>query len=247
MDVGLETKPRGKLTRELLAHRAMVDMTRPVLVSPARKLGYKFLAAEAAWILSGDNRVDTIVPYSRAIASFSDDGKTFFGAYGPKIESQFSYIVKALAEDQDTRQAVMTIWRENPIKSKDIPCTVSVQFLIREGKLICIDNMRSSDLWLGHPYDVFNFSMLSLAVLLELRRAYNIKLQLGTLCLLAGSKHIYETNFEGVKTVLEENPEDYEKTSPVVSPEMFESKDDLVEYLWVLAQNGKAGQKATWS
>jgi thymidylate synthase len=56
----------------------------------------------------------------KGITRFSDDGITFFGAYGPKIITQTSYIVNTLCNDQDSRQAVLSIWRENPKSSADI-------------------------------------------------------------------------------------------------------------------------------
>jgi hypothetical protein len=49
--------PRGKKTKELLQRTIIVDMTRPVLRVPERKLSYTFMVAEAYWILSGDDQV----------------------------------------------------------------------------------------------------------------------------------------------------------------------------------------------
>ena len=180
--------PRGKRIKELLGYQTRIDMNLPCVTIPNRKLGYKFMAAEAAWILSGDNRVETIAPYSKAIANFSDDGYFFHGAYGPMIRDQLHFVADALNQDKDSRQAVLTIWRPNPRPSKDIPCTVSIQFLIRDDKLHVIDTMRSSDLWLGWPYDVFNFSMLARYLLCLL----DYDIELGELVLQAGSMHLYE-------------------------------------------------------
>jgi thymidylate synthase len=113
MNYGHQSSPRGQKTMELLGYKSMIDMTQPVITIKERKLGYKFMAAEAAWIMSGDNRVSTIAPYSKAISNFSDDGILFFGAYGPRIRDQLGHVVKALSEDNDSRQAVITIWRPN--------------------------------------------------------------------------------------------------------------------------------------
>src|ERR1700741_864816 len=85
---GMFSSPRDKPCKELLGHRVIVSLQYPVIVEPLRKMGYRFMAASAAWMLTGDNRVETIRPYSSTIADFSDDGKTFFGAYGPKIRDQ---------------------------------------------------------------------------------------------------------------------------------------------------------------
>ena len=72
------------------------------------------MAAEALWILSGDNKVETIAPYNKNIKQFSDDGIIFQGAYGPRIISQLDYVIESLRKDRESRQAVLTIWNPNP-------------------------------------------------------------------------------------------------------------------------------------
>lgn len=73
---GDEVSPRGKTTKERLCHTTRWDMSSPVITCPIRKLGYRFMVGEAAWILSGDNRVSSIAPHARQISQFSDDGLT---------------------------------------------------------------------------------------------------------------------------------------------------------------------------
>lgn len=200
---GREVSPRGKLTKEIPQRTMEVDMRRPVLVVPDRKLSYTFMAAEAHWILSGDNRVETIAPYNKNISQFSDDGVKFFGAYGPKIIGQLEYVVDKLAEDQNTRQAGLTIWRECPTATKDVPCTVAIFFNIRDGLLNAHVFMRSSDVWLGIPYDVFNFSMLAHIVCGCLRVQYGVEVEPGVLYLTAASSHLYEVHFEQARQLLD--------------------------------------------
>lgn len=232
--------PRGQATREKIGYKSVIDMNYPVITCPVRGLGYKFMFAEACWILGGDDRVETIAPYSKDISNFSDDGITFFGAYGPKIKDQMTYVVNTLRDDPESRQAVINIWRENPGPSKDIPCTVSVQFLIRDGNIHCVDNMRSSDLWLGHPYDVFNFSCLSAFVAILLKKQ-GLDLGLGTLTMNCGSKHIYSRNFDQVEDVLDrcnklvEEP----KRGFRLNPRSYESSSDFANFLWSVANADK--------
>lgn len=201
MSYGHESAPRGMKIKELLAQQTRVDMIYPVLTVPERELGYKFMAAEAAWILSGDNRVSTIEPYSKQISRFSDDGVTYHGAYGPKIRDQLHYAADALMRDKDTRQAVINIWRECPGQTADVPCTLSVQFIVRNDTLHVIDTMRSSDLWLGWPYDIFNFSMLARYMLLYTGADWN----LGHIYLNAGSMHLYKPQWEAADDIINSN------------------------------------------
>jgi len=237
---GTERSPRGQVTRELLADLIVVDMTRPVLTVVERKLGYRFLAAEAAWILSGDDRVETIAPYSKMIHQFSDDGIAFFGAYGTKILPQLPYVVETLQRDPQSRQAVINIWRESPPQSRDIPCTLSCQFLIRDDQLHAVVAMRSSDVWLGVPYDVFNFSMLAGYVLCELGSA---DLTLGNLYHFAGSRHLYERNWDGARDCLGNWFQAFEY-KPFDAA--FEYSANLVAHLWALAERNRDGLYGTW-
>lgn len=230
---GSSIDPRNQATKELLGCKTVIDMRFPVLTIKNRKLGYRFMLAEAAWIMSGDNRVKTIAPFSKAISSFSDDGILFFGAYGPKVRDQLGHVINSLVEDQASRQAVLTIWRENPRKSKDIPCTISCQFIIRNGLVNTFMNMRSSDVWLGVPYDWFNFSMLTYGVCLLLRER-GVNVEPGLLHFYAGSQHLYDRNFEEAKTCLDS--ELVGTYSPADLKE-FRDYDHLVEHLWSLANN----------
>ena len=235
---GREAKPRDQATKELLGYQSRIHMRYPVVTIKDRKLGYKFLAAEAAWILSGDNKVSSINRYSKQIADFSDDGHFFHGAYGPKIVDQLTHVVDCLVNDLDSRQAVINIWRENPRKTKDVPCTISVQFMVRDEGLFpaktlhCFDTMRSSDAWLGWPYDVFNFSTLSGLVCLLYRERTGSQLKLGDLTLTAASQHLYERNFEAASTI-EHGGQRWDYAP--FDPNSFDSPDHLIDHLWAIA------------
>ena len=192
-------KPRDLKISEKINHTWKVDMDDPIITLPERKLSYPFMFGEATWMLQGKNDVESVSKYVGGIKRFSDDGETFFGAYGPKIITQWGYVVKTLITDQDSRQAIISIWRENPRSSKDIPCTLTLQFFLREASdqlwLHTIANMRSNDAWLGVPYDTFNFSAISFFIALHLNKL-GIKCKLGELIIQAGSRHIYETDYK---------------------------------------------------
>lgn len=197
------TSPRGMKVYERSPWNATFRMWDCVLTVPERKLNYKFMAAEAYWILTGDDRVATIGPYNPHIKNFSDNGVTFFGAYGPKIMDQMPYVVNAFKKDLQTRQAVITIWRESPPETKDVPCTVTLAFQLRNGALNCHVFMRSSDIWLGLPYDVFNFSMVSHYLLGKLYQEDIVSknVNVGNLYFTTASSHLYETNFEAAMPI----------------------------------------------
>ena len=227
-------------TLELLGYQSDVLMEDPVVTVAARKLGRRFLSAEAAWILSGDNRITTISPFAKQIAKFSDDGLTFRGAYGPRYVDQVGYVVNALVGASDTRQAVATLWRERPGKSYDVPCTVALQWLYRSGQLHCVATMRSSDAWLGWVYDVHNFSAMSAHVLLSLRHASNSEprwqqCQLGRLFLTAGSQHLYSRNKDSALQCLAE-PHTLSAPWQPLPLAQLNHPDELIDELWKRAR-----------
>ncbi|KFB66071.1 thymidylate synthase [Candidatus Accumulibacter vicinus] len=243
MSAGHLTHPRGVPTKEILGCKSVISMCNPVITINERALGYRFLPAEAAWIIGGYNTVDDIRPYSKAISNFSDDGAFFFGAYGPRIKDQLPHVIAALRRDFDTRQAVLTIWRESPPASKDIPCTVSLQWTIRDNELHCFANMRSSDAWLGVPYDWFNFSMVSAYLLLWLRKLDTRfgEVQLGNLHFYAASQHLYATNWDAVREILDK-PTSFFTIEPLNVDE-FKHPEDLRCWLWTVADNEFIGNQ----
>lgn len=238
---------RGHHTREQLVSVTTIDMSEPVVTLASRKLGYRFMCAEAAWILSGDNCVAPMKPFSRIIEQFSDDGVFFSGAYGPKVVDQLPYILRCLTDDRGSRQAVMTIWRERPGPSKDIPCTVAVQFLIRDGLLHLVDTMRSSDAWLGVPYDWFTFSMLGAYVCLLLRDR-GVTVYPGTLTMVAGSQHLYDGGFgytlADVAAALEYDELRFNYAPLDLSG--FNKPKDLIDCLWCKARDGEMASSNKW-
>ena len=195
------TRPRGMDTWEMRHHTIFFDPRWCVLTNPARKLNYRFMAAEAHWILSGSDAVADIEPYCKNISKFSDDGQTFFGAYGPKVAEQLPYVIDKLHQDRHTRQAAMTIWRERPPETLDVPCTLALVFQLRKGELLTHVFMRSSDVWLGLPYDAFNFTMIAHAVCSNLNALDNTaRFVLGDVAITSASSHLYERDLDKAKT-----------------------------------------------
>jgi thymidylate synthase len=242
LDHGTETAPRDLPTRELLGHQTRIHMRYPVTTITERELGYRFMAAEAAWILSGDNRVATILPYAKNIINFSDDRVWFSGAYGPPFVEQVGYVVQTLRDDPASRQAVMTIWRPRPGRTRDCPCTVALQWLIRGNWLNCLATMRSSDAWLGWPYDTFNFSAMSAYVALLLRDR-GVRVALGDLVLTAGSQHLYEPQWVGARYIV--NNPGSSRVKPLDLADLA-TPIDLIEHLWAVARRDPTDLRCAW-
>lgn len=233
---GHEVSPRGQNVLELNHYTSVIDMRYPVLRDPLRKLNYRFMAAEALWIIEGSDKLEDLIRYNPNMAAFSDDGVTLSGAYGPRIRDQIWYVVSKLTEDRDTRQATLSIWRPNPSSSKDIPCTVAIDFKIRDDKLNLHVFMRSSDIWLGLPYDVFSFSCVAYLVCSILSGVSP-----GTLYLTAASSHLYEEHWD---VMINEPPE--ELCLPVPEPYWALRPSNLIASLKILRDSSKGDVIRWW-
>lgn len=172
--------------------------TKNVMTNGIRKLSMRYAIGEMLWYMSANPSLRAIQHYTKAWDRMSDDGKTVNSNYGYIIQEafdfdQYEYCKQLLIKDKNSRQAVIHIKvPTNTIKNptNDLNCTVCLQFLIREGKLYCTTYMRSNDLWLGFPYDVFQFTCL------QIRMAMELDLDIGTYTHIAGSLHLYERDFE---------------------------------------------------
>jgi thymidylate synthase len=161
---------------------------------------------ETLWYLAGNDRLDFIGWYVPAYRQFSDDKRTLFGAYGPRLRlmrgkvDQLKNVINLLKKRPQTRQAVIQLFNaEDLLKPhKDIPCTCTIQFLIRRNHLHVIANMRSNDAFLGLPHDVFAFTFLQEVV------ARSVGVKLGTYKHHVGSLHLYNKNRDQAKSFLKE-------------------------------------------
>lgn len=167
------------------------DPTRCIMNNDVRKMSFRYAVGELIWYLSGNNKVKPIERYTSAWGRMSDDGETVNSNYGECIKSkygfdQFEYVKEKLKADPESRQAVIHIKEASNKESKDVNCTVCLQFFVRQGKLYTTVYMRSNDLWMGFPFDVFQFTNLQVLLAMQL------DLDIGTYTHIAGSLHLYK-------------------------------------------------------
>lgn len=175
------------------ATTVLTDPTRNIVTNEVRNLSMRYGIGEMLWYMSGNNELKEIQKYTKGWDRMSDDGVHVNSNYGWCIKykfgfDQWEYIKNMLKEHPETRQAVIHIKSADNKESKDVNCTISLQFFIRDGKLYCTAYMRSNDIWLGYPYDVFQFTNMQTLLSMELG------LELGTYTHIAGSLHLYERN-----------------------------------------------------
>lgn len=172
----------------------VADPTKNIVTSEIRRMPMRYAVGELAWYLSGSNSVKDIARFAKKWADLSDDGVHNNSAYGYRIFSQFGfdqwyYVKKLLIRDPNTRQAIIHIKDANNQPTKDVPCTVYLQFFIRKGKLNLSVHMRSNDIWMGVPYDMFSFCFL------QMKMAMELGVEIGEYNHYAGSLHMYERDY----------------------------------------------------
>lgn len=169
------------------------DPTRGIVLSDIRKMPMRYAVGELMWYLSGNPSLKAIQNYTKAWDRMSDDGIVVNSNYGWCIRhkyefDQWEYVKDLFKKDKNTRQAVLHIKTADNKPSKDVNCTVCVQFLLRDDKLHATTYMRSNDIWMGFPYDVFTFTAL------QCKMAMELGVEIGTYTHIAGSLHLYERN-----------------------------------------------------
>jgi thymidylate synthase len=197
---GRFTSPRGHETLEVVNWSCTVRNPQVVpFTIPGRTGLFPFIGAVEALQLVGQTHApELIMRRSPQLYSFTDRG-IFDGGYGIRAFGQLGRVADLLTKDPDSRQAVVTIHNGNIDllrETKDVPCTLSLQFMVRGGELCLRVTMRSNDVWLGLPYDVVQFTVLQLAM------ASALGIPVGWYHHSVGSLHLYERDRGKVEMAL---------------------------------------------
>lgn len=188
-----EVGVRGFETKEIIAPQILLLNPRNrIAYNEERKFSTKFAITEALLLFQSGNEVKYPARYNETMRQFTDDGVTLFGSYGRRIANNIPKVIDKLKADKKSRQAVLTILQKDDpfVDTKDIPCTLTIQFLIRDDKLNMIVNMRSNDIMWGLPYDMFMFSVLQEVI------ASTLNIELGWYLHRPASLHLYKRHYE---------------------------------------------------
>jgi len=173
---------------------------------------------ELLWYLAGSNSLKFIAYYLQQYEEDSEDRKTIYGAYGPRMfnlrgHDQIHNVVTLLTQKPESRRAVIQLFDAEDLAAprKEIPCTCSLQFMIRAGRLNMATVMRSNDAYLGLSHDMFAFTMIQEIL------ARTLKVELGGYTHFVGSLHIYRKHGNAVQKYLQEG---WQPTQNVAMPEM---------------------------
>lgn len=197
--VGLElTNPRARLSRSEVRGRIFSCL------------------GELCWYLSGSNSAAQISYYIPAYER-EGEGDEVHGGYGPRLinwngVNQISSVIETLRLKPSSRRAVIQLFDHDDLQGtyKDVPCTCTLQFLIRNNEMQLISYMRSNDVYLGLPHDIFSFTMLQELV------ACSLDLSVGRYVHFVGSLHLYERDRSKAMAFLKEGWQGTTSCMPVM-------------------------------
>ena len=190
---GEEVAPRGKTTLEIRNVTTVInDPTDCLMTGIGRNMSRKLAVMEALQLIGGFSDPHTMGEAAPNTKAFWNGG-ILSGAYGPRIRPQLDKAINRLVHDPLTRQAVVTVW--DPLHDqqdgiKDIPCTVSFNWHLRNGELHQTTHMRSNDVWWGWTYDVVMFTQLQCTL------ANILGAGIGTYTHVVDSLHMYTSNVD---------------------------------------------------
>lgn len=193
-----EISPRGMKTKEIICPQILLTDPRSRLAyNKNRKFSLKYALVESLLLFDNTNELKYFSACNKNIHNFSDDGEHLYGSYGYRIAEYIPEIIEKLKFDNNSRQIVLPILRiEDVVKdTKDVPCTLNLQLIIRDGKLNMITNMRSNDIIWGLPYDIYTFTTLQEVI------ANTLKIELGWYMHRPTSLHLYERHYDLFKEV----------------------------------------------
>lgn len=211
-----------------------------------RKASLAAQIAETMWVLAGRDDVEFLSHYLPRAADFSDDGKTWRGAYGKRLRAwprndgsddvidQIAWVVEHLTADRASRRATLSIFDpvRDQVSGKDIPCNDWIDFKSRLGKLDMHVALRSNDLvWGWSGINQFEWSTL-LEIVAKL-----LGVVPGNLHFSISSLHIYDHHFSRVEKFEEPKGINFTKKNPAFDPEFrtVEYLDKLIN-VWFSAE-----------
>ncbi|ANQ83446.1 hypothetical protein dqs_0369 [Azoarcus olearius] len=174
---------------------------------------------EFLWYMSGDTKLDFIDYYvPNRFQEESEDQVRVRSGYGDRLFSfrglnQVANVQALLKAHPGSRRGVIQLFDAADLAEHypSIPCTCTLQFLVRDGRLHLVVSMRSNDAYIGLPHDVFAFTLLQEIL------ARSLELELGEYKHIAGSLHLYDTNRPAAQRYLSEGWH-----STIAMPEMPE-------------------------
>ncbi len=228
----------GTGTRSVFGHQTRYDLTQGFPIVTTKKLHLRSIIHELLWFLKGDTNIKYLQDNKVSIWDEWADEKGDLGpVYGSQWRQwqkadgshidQISHLIKQIQANPDSRRLIVSAWNVGEIDNMALPpCHAFFQFYVGNGKLSCQLYQRSADLFLGVPFNIASYALLTHMV------AQVTHLTVGDFIHTLGDAHIYLNHLEQVKLQLSRKPHPLPRLTinPDVS-DIFEFKYEDFELL----------------
>ncbi len=213
LEEGAEKTDRtGTGTRSLFGYQMRFDLGRGFPLLTTKKLHLKSIIHELLWFLSGDTNVRYLQQNGvRIWDEWADENGDLGPVYGRQWRSwacrdgrvidQISQVVEQIRITPDSRRLLVTAW--NPCEVEEMalpPCHCLFQFYVADGRLSCQLYQRSADVFLGVPFNIASYALLTLMM------AQVTGLQAGDFIHTLGDAHLYRNHIEQAREQLQRQP-----------------------------------------
>ncbi|MEJ2237360.1 MAG: thymidylate synthase [Gemmatimonadales bacterium] len=213
METGVPKSDRtGTGTVSTFGHQMRFDLAQGFPLTTTKRLHLKSIVYELLWFLKGDTNVRYLNEHGVSIwdewADADGDLGPIYGyqwrswpvADGSHID-QISELVRSIRDNPDSRRLVVSAWNVADIEKMALPpCHVFFQFYVHDGKLSCKLYQRSADIFLGVPFNIASYSLLTMMI------AQVSDLQPGEFIHTFGDAHLYVNHVEQAKLQLSRDP-----------------------------------------
>lgn len=213
METGADKSDRtGTGTRSVFGYQMRFDLQEGFPLLTTKKLHIKSIVYELLWFLRGDTNVRWLQERGvRIWDEWADENGDLGPVYGSQWRSwpapdgrhidQISNLVEQIRTRPDSRRHIVSAW--NPAEVDEMalpPCHCLFQFYVAEGKLSCQLYQRSADIFLGVPFNIASYALLTHMI------AEVTGLEAGDFVHTFGDAHIYSNHFEQVRLQLTREP-----------------------------------------
>ncbi|MDD7910345.1 thymidylate synthase [Pseudovibrio exalbescens] len=214
----------GTGTRSIFGHQMRFDLSEGFPVVTTKKLHLKSIIHELLWFLAGDTNIKYLKENGvRIWDEWADENGDLGPVYGYQWRSwpapdgrsidQISNLVEQIKTNPDSRRHIVSAW--NPALVDDMalpPCHAMFQFYVAEGKLSCQLYQRSADVFLGVPFNIASYALLTMMM------AQVCDLEPGDFVHSFGDAHLYSNHFEQAQLQLSREPRPLPKM--IINPEV---------------------------
>lgn len=229
----------GVGTRSVFGRQVRYDLSKGFPLVTTKKVHLKSIIYELLWFIRGDTNVKYLNDHGVTIwDEWADENGDLGPVYGEQWRNfngegfdQLAYVIDELKKNPHSRRTIVCAWNPNIINKLDMappPCHSLFQFMVTNGRLDCMLYQRSGDLFLGVPFNIASYSLLTMMI------AQVLGLKPGEFVHTITDAHIYKNHFDQVKTQLAREPFPLPtmKINPMIKNiEDFKFEDfELVDY-----------------